>query len=238
MADTAQTTEQSKAIQCVGIILDGNRRWAKMHELKPWQGHEAGVKKMKEVTGWAIEAKIPYIIGYAFSTENWSRPQEEVDFLMRVITEAINTELGWLVEHGVRVRFIGERSRFAPETADAMKLLEYRTEGHKTITMTFALNYGGRAEILRAVNKVCVGRENLLAPVTEAEFAAALDTVGIPDPDMVIRTSGEQRLSGFLPWQTVYSELFFPTVLWPDMTKEIFVGLLEEFHRRHRRFGA
>ncbi|PIR44915.1 MAG: di-trans,poly-cis-decaprenylcistransferase [Candidatus Vogelbacteria bacterium CG10_big_fil_rev_8_21_14_0_10_51_16] len=223
---------------CIGIILDGNRRWATARGLKSWQGHEAGVKKLKEVTSWAIEAGVRHLICYTFSTENWERPKEEVDFLMKIITMAITTEMPWLLEHNVKVTTIGELSRFSKETQDALALIKYRTETHTAITVTLALNYGGRAELVRAINKLRTEKQNLLEPVTEADISGALDTAGLPDPDMVIRTSGEQRLSGFLPWQAVYSELFFPAVLWPDLSKEQFMGLLDEFARRVRRFGA
>jgi undecaprenyl diphosphate synthase len=233
MSETSDTGPRS-----IGIILDGNRRWAKERGLLPWQGHEAGVKKLKEVILWAHEAGVQHLVNYVFSSENWNRPEAEVQFLLKVLTTALEAELPWLIEHNIRVTFIGEHSRFSPAIQDALKLMTYRTEGHTSITVTIALNYSGRAEIVRAVNKLRTERPNLLEPVTEAEVTAALDTAGIPDPDMIIRTSGEQRLSGFLPWQSVYSELFFPSVYWPDMTKEIFFGLLQEFNRRQRRFGA
>jgi len=231
---TEDTTTNPK---CVGMILDGNRRWAKERNLLPWQGHEAGVKKLKEVTTWAIESKVDHLICYTFSTENWNRPKAEVDFLMKVITTALNTEMPWLLENNVKVKVIGDISKFTKSAQDALALLQYRTVEHTAITVTLALNYGGRTEIIRAINKVRTEKQNLLEPVTEEEFSAALDTALIPDPDMIIRTSGEQRLSGFLPWQGVYSELFFPSVLWPDLTKEQFVGMLNEFASRQRRFG-
>ncbi len=224
--------------RCIGIIPDGNRRWAKERGLKSWQGHEAGIKKSKEVLQWAAEAGVEYIIGWGFSTENWTRPQEELDVLFKLFSEQLKNEIPFFLENGVRILTIGDLSKFSKEIQDSFTLLKHRTAEQKKITFVVALNYGGRDELLRAVNAVCVGRKNLLAPVTAEEFAAALDTKEIPDPEMVIRTSGEQRTSGFLPWQTIYSELFFPSAYWPALTKEQFIGLIEEFHRRQRRFGT
>ncbi len=229
---------QPKGPQCIGIILDGNRRWAKEHGLLAWQGHEAGVKKLKQVAEWAMEARVSHLVVYAFSSENWNRPEEEVSFLLKVLTTALQTEMPWLLQHSVRIRFIGDHSKFEKEIQDSLKLMAYRTEAHTGVTVAVALNYGGRQELTRAFNKLRTDRPNLLEPVSEADISGALDTAGIPDPDMIIRTSGEQRLSGFLPWQAVYSELFFPSVYWPDLTKEQFIGMIEEFTKRQRRFGV
>lgn len=235
---TEPEQNNSTAPKCVGLILDGNRRWAKERGLLAWQGHEAGVKKIKQVTEWAIELKIPHLIGYVFSSENWNRPTEEVNFLLRVLTNALRDEMPWLLKHNIKFNLIGDLTKFSQDIQDSLKLMCYRTQEHSAITVTVALNYGGRQELVRAMNKLRTERPNLLEPISEADISAALDTAGLPDPDMIIRTSGEQRLSGFLPWQSVYSELFFPAVYWPDLSKEQFMGMIEEFAKRQRRFGA
>ncbi|MBI5138259.1 MAG: di-trans,poly-cis-decaprenylcistransferase [Candidatus Vogelbacteria bacterium] len=238
MAENQNETKQPKSPRCIGIIMDGNRRWAKDNGLETWQGHDAGAKKLREVTAWAIEAGVTHLIVYTFSTENWNRPESEINFLMQKLAGSVESEMPWLIEHGVKMKLVGDKNRFEPKVKDSLTLIEARTASHNKITLALALNYGGRDEILRAINKCILNRKDLLAPVTESEFTAALDTAGMPDPDMIIRTSGEQRLSGFLPWQSVYSELFFPSINWPGMTREIFFGLLEEYNRRQRRFGA
>ncbi|OHB24001.1 MAG: di-trans,poly-cis-decaprenylcistransferase [Parcubacteria group bacterium RIFOXYD2_FULL_52_8] len=237
MSDTVEKNTISGPT-CIGIIPDGNRRWARARGLRSIEGHEAGFLKYKQVVQWAIEANVPYLISYGFSTENWNRPQEEIDLLFSVLSKRIVQEIPFFLEQGIRLIYIGDLRKFSAEIQDALKLTMYRTREAKRLTAVIAANYGGRDELVRAINKLRTERLNLMETITEADITGALDTAGIPDPDMIIRTSGEQRVSGFLPWQSVYSELFFPSVFWPDLEKEQFMGMVDEFMRRQRRFGT
>lgn len=221
---------------CIGMIMDGNRRWAKAKGLPTLQGHEAGFNKLKEVVRWAKARGIKHLMVYAFSTENWNRSEEEVGYLMDLIRRVFKPgaeELADLKKEGGRLRFVGQRERFSQDLQDALAFAEKDTaEGE--LTLWVGLSYGGRAEIIAAVNKLLEeGREQ----VTEEDINDALWTAGMPDPDIIIRTSGEERLSGFLPWQGVYSELFFTKTYWPDFSEEEFDAILAEFVARERRHG-
>lgn len=221
---------------CVGVIVDGNRRWATERGLMPYEGHAAGRRIFKEFVKWAKEADIGTVIAYAFSTENWNRSKMEVDMLLALLVQVFKEDLEELAREGCRVRVIGERSRFSPEIQELFSQSEERTRENKGLCVVLALSYGGRAEILSAVRTV-IATGVAAQEVTEELFSANLFTADIPDPDLIIRTSGEVRLSNFLPWQSVYAELFFVKTLWPDFSKEEFLGILEEFKHRKRRFG-
>jgi undecaprenyl diphosphate synthase len=224
----------SNTPRCIGVILDGNRRWAKAKGLPTFEGHRRGYEKVKELMGWAKEAGVKYVLAYAFSTENWNRTPEEVSYLMGLFKGTLTRGLDELQRAGIRVRYIGERSRFSPELQALMTGVENETEALPGPTLVLALSYGGRAEIVQAVQKaVKEGKEEL----TEQDFASHLWTAGIPDPDLIIRTGGEKRLSGFLTWQSVYSELFFVDTYLPDFSKEEFQAILSEFAGRERRMG-
>lgn len=222
----------TNGIQSVGIIMDGNRRWAKERGVPSIEGHRAGYEKLKEVAQWAREADIRHVIVYAFSTENWNRTDTEVTYLMELLRSVLTTEVEDMKREGVRLRFVGERERFPNDIQELMVRAEKETE-QGTYTLALALSYGGRAEILSAVNRL-IQEGNI---VTEEEFSRALWTHDIPDPDIVVRTSGEQRLSGFLPWQGVYSELFFIDANWPDFSREDFDHIIAEYAARERRHG-
>lgn len=220
--------------RCVGIILDGNRRWAKAHGLPSLEGHRKGYEKVKDIMRWAKEAQVLFVIVYAFSTENWNRSPEEVSYLMGLFREALTKQLQELKTEGFRVRCIGERERFSPELQKLLHTAEQETAHLPGPTLVLALSYGGRADILHAARKaVTEGKPD----ITESEFSSYLSTNGIPDPDLIIRTGGEKRLSGFLTWQSVYSELFFIDTLLPDFSKEEFLNILAEFGKRERRMG-
>ena len=222
----------TSTVRSVGIIMDGNRRWAKARGLPTIEGHRAGYEKLKEVAGWARETDIRDVVVYAFSTENWNRAEEEVAYLMDLLRSFLNDEVVAMKEEGVRLKFVGQRDRLPQDIQESIDQAEKETrDGAHTLWL--ALSYGGRAEILDAVNRLIEeGGE-----VTEESFSKALWTDGMPDPDIIIRTSGERRLSGFLPWQGVYSELFFIDKNWPDFSRDNFDHILAEYAERERRHG-
>lgn len=219
----------------IGIIMDGNRRWAKERGLSTEEGHRQGLEKMKDIVAWVHEAGIQEVVVYAFSTENWNRSEEEVAHLMELFEYAFNTWLNEVSEQGIRVRFIGERERPSKPLVRMMEEMERKTEANKKGTLAIAFSYGGRQEIMAAVNHALAEKKTV---VTEEELRNRMWSAGLADPDLIIRTSGEQRLSNFLPWQSVYSELFFTDAYWPEFSKEEFEGILAEYASRDRRRGA
>lgn len=221
--------------RCVGIIMDGNRRFAKEKNLPVFEGHRQGWLKLREFLRWSKEAKINYVVAYAFSTENWNRKAEEVSYLMDLFRFILDKELESLHKEGIRVKCIGDLSRLPVDIQDLVKRAEAKSAKNKGITFVPAISYGGRQEIIDAVNKII--RTNGKHEIKEGDFASLLYTKDIPDPDLVIRTSGEMRTSGFLPWQAVYSELFFIKNYWPAFTKADFDEILEGFSKRQRRNG-
>lgn len=219
---------------CLGIIMDGNRRWAASRGLPVFEGHSEGYKKLQECGRWARDAGIPHLVAYAFSTENWQRSEEEVGYLMKLFRSVLENEMEKMVEERVRVCFVGDRARFGADIRERMERVEKETAVSYDVTLHLLMSYGGRAEILAATNALLAER----APVvTEDAFARKLWSHPMPDPDLVIRTGGEKRLSNFLPWQSVYSELFFSDSLWPDFSKEEFDSILATFATRERRRG-
>jgi undecaprenyl diphosphate synthase len=218
----------------IGIILDGNRRWARAKGLPTLEGHRRGYTKVREITEAAFEAGVQYVTLYAFSTENWNRDPAEVSYLLSLFEELINLEIEDITKKGIRARFIGDLSRFPAHLASAARALEEKTKDNKKGTVVVALSYGGRPEIVHAVNALLQeGRE----AVSEEDISKKLWTHDIPDPDLIIRPGGEKRLSNFLTWQSVYSELFFTNTFWPDFSKEELLRILEEFSKRERRHG-
>jgi len=218
----------------IGIIMDGNRRFAKENGLPTLEGHRRGYAKLKEVKDWCRAAGVRNLIVYAFSTENWKRTEEEVGYLMRLLTLALVEITEEAKKTGTRIVILGERARFAPDMRATIARAEVETQSGAEFTIGVALSYGGRAEILDAVKRI---PQEKFTTLTEEEFSALLWTKDIPDPDLILRTSGEERLSGFLPWQSVYSELVFTKTLWPALTREEFDGILADYARRQRRFG-
>lgn len=233
-------SEQKRIPQHIAIIMDGNGRWAEQHGKERYEGHIAGVEPVRTSLRRAAQLGVKYLTLYAFSTENWGRPQPEVDALMELFCKCIVGELPNFLEEGVRFRAIGERSRFPEQVRNYLDRAEKETAHCERITLIVALNYSSRDEITRAVQQIAarVSRGELQPEeITQQTVGSSLDTAGIPDPDLVIRTSGECRLSNFLLWQSSYAELWFPEVLWPDFTARDFDRALEEYARRDRRFG-
>ncbi len=225
----------------VAIIMDGNGRWAKTRGLPRVAGHQRGADAVRSTVIACRELGIAYLTLYAFSSENWKRPPAEVDDLMGLLRLYLRRELAELHRNGVRVKVIGERQRLAGDITALIEEAEGRTHANLGLTLVIALNYGSHDEIVAACKRIAERVEAgglSAAQVDETLFAGHLQTVGIPDPDLVIRTSGEQRLSNFLLWQAAYAELCFIDTLWPDFSKQHLVDAIHEFHRRERRFGA
>ena len=219
----------------VAIIMDGNGRWAKERGLPRIEGHRKGAERAEKVVEWATDLNIDYLTLYAFSTENWKRPWEEVSFLFNLFVNFIKKRISRMKEEGVRIKIMGRREGLPKEVLDVWDWAEEETKDEKKITLVIALNYGGRAEILDAINMIVRdGVEN----IDEKTFKKYLYLPELPDPDLVIRTSGEMRISNFLLWQIAYSELIFIKKYWPDFDKEDLRFALEEFSRRQRRFGG
>jgi undecaprenyl diphosphate synthase len=224
----------------VAIIMDGNGRWAKQRGKERYEGHLMGVESVRAVTRAAIRNGVEWLTLYAFSTENWGRPQAEVDAIMELFCRSVVNEGKELAEQGVRVVILGERTRFSQEVLQMIERIESVTASGRRLTLVLAFNYSSRREILLAAQSLAqrVASGELRAEdITEESFAQSLMTSDIPDPDLIIRTSGECRLSNFLLWQASYSEFYFPEVLWPDFTEEEFDKALEEFAHRERRYG-
>ncbi|QYK43537.1 MAG: di-trans,poly-cis-decaprenylcistransferase [Paracoccaceae bacterium] len=221
--------------------MDGNGRWATSRGWPRLVGHRRGAERVKEIVRVAPDLGIRWLTIYAFSTENWKRSTEEVLGLMAIFGRYIQREADRLAAEGVRMRFIGERSRLDPRLQKLMGGIEARTAGFTRLNLTVAINYGGRDEIARAARGLAqdaaMGRLDP-ADITEAAVSARLDTGGLPDPDLVIRTSGEFRSSNFLPWQTAYAEWEFTETLWPDFTPDELAAILRRFSNRERRFGG
>ncbi len=225
-------------IQHVAIIMDGNRRWAKQKGLEPTEGHRfAAEKAIEPLIQECVDQKIPYVTFWAFSTENWKRDKEELSAIFNVFRFALKNLAIKFIKEGIRLNILGEIQRFPDDIAKQCLDFVNKTKKNSKITVTFALNYGGRAEILKAVKKL-IKESATEDDITEENFSAHLHTAGTPDPDLIIRTGGEQRLSGFMPWQSIYSELIFTPTLFPDFTAEQFRLALEEFRQRERRFGG
>jgi len=223
--------------ETVAIIMDGNGRWARRRGLPTAAGHRAGTRALRRTVEAGIELGIRHVVVYAFSTENWSRPQDEVDALMEIFAETIERELPDLAEQGVRVRFIGRRDRAPESLRRRMVAMEDRTDLNTRINLWVAFDYGGRAELVEATRRIV---ESGVEPdeIDENVFAANLYAPDLPDPDLLIRTSGELRVSNFLLWQVAYSELVFSDKLWPDFDARDLRAALADYASRRRRFGG
>lgn len=233
-------SDQKRIPQHVAIIMDGNGRWAELRGKERYEGHAAGVEPVRASLRAAARQGVKYLTLYAFSTENWGRPEKEVDALMELFCQSVINETPELIRQGVRVRMIGERSRFSEKVRDALAQIERQTADGQTLTLILALNYSSRSEIARAVRQIAArAARSEIAPeqISEQTISEELDTAAYPDPDLIVRTSGECRLSNFLLWQASYAELYFPEVLWPDFTEEEFDRAIEEYARRDRRYG-
>lgn len=230
--------------QHVAVIMDGNGRWAKKRALNRLRGHKAGIEAVRETIRCASDLGVRYLTIYSFSTENWKRPEDEVDGLMELFAKTMLAEVDGLHAEGVRVMTIGDLSVLPADTRAAFQEAWEKTKGNDGMTLVVAVNYGARDELVaaagRLVREACdemqAGRQP--QPVTEERLAGALYTAGIPDPELLIRTSGEMRLSNFLLWQAAYAELAVTDVLWPDFDRYEFLRMLLEYQRRDRRFGG
>ena len=233
-------SEPKRIPQHIAIIMDGNGRWARLRGKERYEGHAAGVEPVRASLRAAVRWGVKYLTLYAFSTENWGRPAEEVSSLMELFCRSVVNETPELVRQGVRIAMIGDRSRFSEKVQRYLAEAEQKTAGGERLTLILALNYSSRSEITRAVRQLAAraaAGEITPESIDEAAISQALDTTPYPDPDLVVRTSGEQRLSNFLLWQSSYAELWFPEVLWPDFTEADFDRAVEEYARRERRFG-
>ncbi len=225
----------------VAIIMDGNGRWAQALGRPRLYGHQAGAKRVREIVAACPELGVKYLTIFAFSTENWKRTQAEVSGLMTLFRRYITKEARELRDNGIRVRFIGDRIKLDDKLVQLMDELELMTADNDLVHLTVALNYGGRDEVARATKRLArdVKAGKLDPEAVNAEtLARYLDTYVLPDPDLVIRTSGEARISNFLLWQSAYAEYEFIDTLWPDFTAEIFAGIIGNYGKRERRFGA
>lgn len=243
MTEGTQSEDRSIPVH-IAIILDGNGRWAKAHGLPRSLGHRQGCETLERIVEDCARLGAQYLTVYGFSTENWKRSEEEVGALMSLFRLYMKKLIRVANENNVRVRMIGERSRFAADIREGIDRLETETSGNTGMTFVFAVNYGSRDEILRAVRHYAMDAvregktEEEIAALSEAAFSGYLDTAGMPDPDLVIRTSGEQRLSNYLLWQCAYAEYYFTPVLWPDFDRAELLRAIEEYNRRSRRFGG
>lgn len=227
--------------QHVAIIMDGNGRWAKKRFMPRSYGHVQGSKVVEKVIRAAGEMGIKYLTVYAFSTENWKRPEEEVGTLMKLLNNYLDDCIKKCKKNNMRVKVIGEIHRLSPELQEKIVRLEEESKEYDGIQFTMALNYGSRDEMVRAMRKMTADvKKGVIAEeeITEELFASYLDTAGMPDPDLMIRTSGEERLSNFMMWQLAYTEFYFTDVLWPDFGKEELIKAVEYYNGRDRRFGA
>ena len=225
---------ESRIPKHIAIIMDGNGRWAKERNLKRTAGHEEGAKRVRDITTHCAKIGVEYLTLYAFSTENWSRPKLEVEYLMKLLEKYLKNELELYLENGIRFKAIGDISKFSKSLQNIIQKTEELTSKGKNLTQVLALNYGSQDEILRAIKKL---NSKGLDP-TKENFEECLDTVGMPEVDMLIRTSGEIRLSNYLLWQNAYAELFFVNTFWPEFTPSELDDLISDFHLRERRFGA
>lgn len=221
----------------VTIIMDGNGRWAKKQGLKRIFGHRAGVESVRQATEFAAEKGVKYLSLFAFSEENWNRPQEEISLLMELMVDAILKETPKLVKNNVKFRVIGDISKLPQSVQDKISSAEYATKLSTGLTLIVFMSYSGKWDILQAAERYFKER-GLNECMTSPElFDKYLATAGIPDPDLLIRTSGEQRISNYMLWQTAYTEFYFPEVLWPDFRKNDFQQALDEYSARERRYG-
>lgn len=233
--------DRSRLPRHTAIIMDGNGRWAEGRGFMRTAGHRAGVDTLREVLKVAVDLSLPALTVYAFSTENWKRPHSEVDFLMTLFSEYLAAQIDAMDEDDVRLRFLGRIDELSPKLQREARAAEERLRKNHGVEFSVAMNYGGQDEIVRAAKKLArrvAAGEISPEAIDAGAFEDALDTAGLPPVDFVIRTSGDLRLSNFLPWQTAYAELHFTDVNWPDFTPAIFVSALSEFTRRKRRFGG
>ncbi|WP_288350772.1 isoprenyl transferase [uncultured Thalassospira sp.] len=241
LSSQTQPSDTQRVPRHVAIIMDGNGRWARSRGRPRTMGHRAGVEAVRRTIEASVELGIEYLTLYGFSTENWKRPESEVSDLMGLLRLFIKRELSTLQKNGVKIRIIGDRSRFADDIRALLDKAESATSGNSRLNLTIALSYGARAELTQAMREIAkkvASGEISADAITEDLIEQNLSTVGIPDPDLLIRTSGEQRISNFLLWQSAYTEFVFEDVLWPDFDRNHLEKAIDNFAGRERRFGA
>lgn len=240
MSSAKERIDLSKLPQHVAVIMDGNGRWAKEHGKPRIWGHRNGVKSVREVTEAAAEIGISWLTLYAFSTENWNRPKPEVNALMDILVSTIREELATMNKNNIRLGAIGDMDRLPPMTKKALLEGIENTKNNDRMTLTLALNYSARWEMTEAMRKVSLlSAQGKLGPeeIDESKVSSFLTTSNMPDPELLIRTSGEHRISNFLLWQIAYTELYFSDIYWPDFEREDFYNAILDFQQRERRFG-
>ena len=218
----------------IAIIMDGNGRWAKEQGLKRTAGHEEGAKTVRNITEHCAKIGVKYLTLYAFSTENWSRPKLEVEFLMKLLEKYLQSEMEIYIKNNIRFNVIGDLSRFSNSLQKTIQEVKDKTKNCTAMTQVLALNYGSRDEITRAVKKLSQSGKQ----ITQENIASFLDTADMPDVDLLIRTSGEVRLSNYLLWQSAYAEMFFTSTYWPEFTINELDDIISDFKKRERRFGG
>ena len=236
MEDKIKKIVKETDLKHIAIIMDGNRRWAKEKGLPSAMGHKKGVDALKATLRVCNDFGVKYLTVYAFSTENWNRKQEEVDFLMDLVAVTLTNELAEMHKENVQIRFIGEMSRFSPKLRKILSNSVETTKNNTGVVLQIALNYGSRDEITNAVKKIV---SSGLSPeqITEQTISDNLYTSGVPDPDILIRTGGEKRISNYLLWQIAYSEIIVIKEFWPEFDKKLLADCIDEFGKRHRRYG-
>ncbi|MFP7300399.1 isoprenyl transferase [Neobacillus niacini] len=225
----------------IAIIMDGNGRWAQKRGMPRVVGHKEGISTVVKIVNAAVKCKIKVLTLYTFSTENWKRPKPEVDTILKLPKQFLQIYLPELMANNVRIKTIGDTSHLPPHTREAVQYAVERTRDNNGLQLNFALNYGGRQEILNAMKEVFADITDAklsIDDVDEDAFSSYLYTAGLPDPDLLIRTGGEKRLSNYLPWQLAYTEFWFTDVLWPDFSEKEFIQALEEYRLRKRRYGG
>ena len=221
----------------VAIVMDGNGRWAKKRFMPRLVGHKFGMDALVQLVDHCAERGIEFLTVYAFSSENWRRPVEEVTLLMQLFMKALEQEVDKLNEHGIRLRIVGDHSRFAPELQALINAAEAQTANNQRLTLHVCANYGGRWDIAQAVNRLGEAHPERAGEYQEQDLEPYLSFAGVPEPDLFIRTGGEERISNFLLWQLAYSELYFTPTLWPDFDQTAFIEAIRSFQKRQRRFG-
>lgn len=229
-----------KAPAHVAIIMDGNNRWAKSRKLPLQIGHKKGTENIEKISDACIEIGIKYLTIYAFSSENWDRPKEEVDYLMKLLDEYLEKEIESLMKKNVRIVISGDLERLSDKTKERITIIENKTKNNNALTLNVAFSYGGRQEIISAVKKIALAvneKKISVNDITQELIAQNLYQPSIPDPDLLIRTAGDLRISNFLLWQSAYTELYFTEIFWPDFSKKDLQNAIINFNKRERRYG-
>lgn len=237
VSSTRGIPQQSGVPRHIAIVMDGNGRWARKRLLPRVAGHKRGLDTVRNIVRFCIEAGVGHLTLFAFSSENWRRPQDEVSFLMQLFMQALKDEVAKLHKNNIRLRVIGDLSRFDTSLAETISQAQVLTEGNTALTLTIAANYGGRWDILNAMNRMLADHPEHRSGFSEEDLSPYLCLSDLPEPDLFIRTGGEQRVSNFLLWQLAYTEFYFTDCLWPDFGKPEFDQAISSYRRRERRFG-